>query len=89
MISLKKNSTRTIAGVTLGVITLSSIPVLTTPAEAAGSRTWKKAAIAGAAVTAYGHLRRKKGVRNLGAAATAGSYLMYRRARKKEKRRRY
>ncbi len=87
MKTLKKNSTRFIAGATLGVMTLGGMTALTPPAQAAGSKTWKKVAIGAAAVTAYGQLKGKSKLRNIGAAATIGSYLMYRKARKKEARR--
>lgn len=87
MKTLKKNSTRLIAGATLSAMTLGSMTAMTPPAQAAGSKTWKKVAIGAAAVTAYGQVKRKRKMRNVGAAATVGSYLMYRRAKKKETRR--
>ncbi len=88
MKTIKKNSTRLIAGATLGAMTLGSMTAMTPPVQAAGSRTWKKVAIGAGAVTAYGQLKGKRKTRNIGAAATVGSYLMYRRAKKKETRRR-
>lgn len=88
MKTLKKNSPRYIAVATLGVMTLSGMTALTAPAQAGGSKTWKKVAIGAAAVTAYGQFKGKRKLRNIGAAATIGSYLMYRRAKKKETRRR-
>jgi len=89
MKTLKKNSTRLIAGATLGVMTLGGMTAMTPLAQAAPkSKTWKKVAIGAAAVTAYGQLKGKRKTRNIGAAATVGSYLMYKRAKKKEARRR-
>lgn len=88
-ISTKLVRTRAVAAVTLATMTLGSLATVTMPAGAASSKTWKKAAIGAAAVAVYGHVKHKKKTRNIGAAAAVGSYYMYRRARKKEKRRRY
>lgn len=82
-----KNANRWIAMGTLGVMGLTGVAVTSTPAEAAGSSTWKKAAIAGAAVTGYGLVKGKGRVATVGAAATAGSYYMYRKNKKKEAKR--
>lgn len=78
-----KNANRWIATGTLGVMTLGSIALTGAPAEAKSS-TWKKAAIAGAVVTGYGLVKGKGKVTTVGAAATAGSYYMYRKSKKKE-----
>ena len=83
------STTRIIAGATLAAMTLGSVATVTAPAGAASSKTWKKVAIGAAAVGVYGQLKHKKGTRNLGAAAAVGSYLMYKHAKKKERRRRY
>jgi hypothetical protein len=79
------NSARVIAAGTLSVMALGSVAALSTPAQAASSKTWKRVAIGSAAVTGYGLLKKKKKVTVAGAAATAGSYYMYRRAKKRGK----
>jgi hypothetical protein len=58
---------------------------LTTPAHAVSSKTWKKIAIGSAVVTGYGLLKHKGKITTIGAVATAGSYYMYRKAKKKGK----
>ena len=88
MSTLKENSMHWIAAGTLGVMTLSSIATLSTPAQAAGSKTWKKVTIGAAAVTSYGLLKRKGKVATVGAVATAGSNYMYKKKKKQERRRR-
>lgn len=85
---MKMSSSRIVAFGTLGALALGSAPMLSTPANAAGSKTWKKAAIGGAAVTGYGLLRHKGKVATLGAVATAGSYYMYKKKKKKEEQQR-
>ena len=59
------------------------VQTTSTPASA-GSSTWKKAAIAGAAVTGYGLVKGKGRVATVGGVATAGSYYMYKKSKKKE-----
>ena len=54
----------------------------------ANSKTWKKATIGAGAVTAYGLLAHNGKATTLGAIATAGSYLMYRKQKKSENNRR-
>ncbi|HEX8550948.1 MAG TPA: hypothetical protein VF681_05270 [Abditibacteriaceae bacterium] len=85
----KINSSRIVALGTLSVMTLGTTAYVSRPAQAAGSSTWKKIAIGSAAVTGYGLLKRKKKVTTYGAVATVGSYYMYKRAKKKEARRRW
>jgi hypothetical protein len=77
------NANRWIATGALGVLTLSGLMLTSTPAQAKSSN-WKKAAIAGAAVTGYGLVKGKGRVATVGGAATAGSYYMYRKSKKKE-----
>lgn len=87
MKTLQKDAKRWIAAGTLSAMMLGSAAAMTAPAEAAGSSTWKKVAIGGAAVTGYGLIKGKGKVATIGAVTTAGSYYMYRRSKKKEARR--
>lgn len=87
MKNLKFNSTRTVALGTLGVMALGSTLLISAPAQAASSKTWKKAAIVGGAVTGYGLLKHNGRATTLGAVATAGSYYMYKKKKKQESRR--
>jgi hypothetical protein len=87
MKTLKKDAKRWIAAGTLTTMALGGIAALTTPAQAAGSDTWKKVAIGAGAVTGYGLIKGKGKVATVGAVATAGSYYMYRHSKKKEERR--
>ena len=80
----KLKSNRFVALGTLGVMTLGMS--LSNPAQAKSS-TWKKVAIGGAAVTGYGLIKGKGRVATVGAVTTAGSYLMYRKSKKKEAKR--
>ncbi len=79
---------RSIALGTLGVLmaTLAG-GAMVQPAHA-GSSTWKKVAIGGAAVTGYGLLKGKKKTALIGGLVTAGSYYKYKKDKKKESRRR-
>ncbi len=86
MNTIKKNPMRWVAAGTLGVMTLSSFAALSTPANATGSKTWKKVAIGAAAVTGYGLLKHKGKIATVGAVATAGSYYMYKKKKKQERR---
>lgn len=81
------NTQRKIALGTLGVLsaTLAGGALTMTPAQA-DSSTWKKAAIGGAAVGAYGLLKGKGKVATIGGLVAAGSYLKYRKDKKKEAR---
>jgi hypothetical protein len=88
MKTLKKDAKRWIAAGTLTAITLGSVATITAPAQAAGSDTWKKVAIGAGVVTGYGLIKGKGKVTTIGAAATAGSYYMYRKKKKDEERRR-
>jgi hypothetical protein len=88
MKTLKKDARRWIAAGTLTAMALGSVATITAPAQAAGSSTWKKAAIAAGVVTGYGLLKHKGTVTTVGAVATAGSYYMYRRKKKQEEQRR-
>ena len=85
-----KQGNRLVALGILGVMTLSTLGgtvAVTTPAQA-DSKTWKKVAIGAGVVTGYGLIRGKGKVATIGGAATAGSYYMYRRQKKKEEARR-
>lgn len=77
---------RSIALGTLGVLsaTLLAGP-MAAPAQAKSS-TWKKVAIGGAAVGAYGLLKGNKKLALIGGAVGAGSYYKYKKDRKKESR---
>ena len=79
-----KNTNRWIAVGTLSAMTVGGLAMTSTPAEAVKSGTWKKATIAGAVVTGYGLVKGKGRVATVGGAATAGSYYMYRKQKKKE-----
>lgn len=87
MKTIKTNTNRWIALGTLGAMTLGGVAVTATPVEA-GSKTWKKVTIGAAAVTGYGLIKKKGKVATIGGVATAGSYLMYRKSKKKEEARR-
>jgi hypothetical protein len=87
MKTFKTSANRWIALGTLGAMTLGGVAVTTTPAQA-GSKTWKKATIGAAAVTGYGLLKHKGKIATIGGVATAGSYVMYRKSKKKEESRR-
>lgn len=76
-------SRQIIATGTLGVMALGGTAMLAQPAHA-GSDTWKKVAIGAAAVTGYGLLKGKGKVATIGALATAGSYYMYKKNKKKD-----
>jgi hypothetical protein len=83
----KRNATRAIALATMGAMTVGTMAATTMPVQAAKSSTWKKVAIGAAAATGYGLLKKNGKITTIGAVATAGSYYMYRRAKKKEARR--
>ena len=88
MKTLIKDSKRWIAAGTLTAMTLGGLAAVTAPSLAAGSKTWKKVAIGAGVVTGYGIVKGKGKVTTVGAAATAGSYYMYRKSKKKEEARR-
>jgi hypothetical protein len=69
----------------LGAMSFGGLVATSTPASADAS-TWKKAAIAAGAVTGYGLIKGKGKVATIGGVATAGSYYMYRKSKKKESR---
>ena len=81
------NTQRFTALGTLGVLSASLLgaTLLAQPAQA-GSSTWKKVAIGGAAVGGYGLLKGKGRVATVGGLVAAGSYLKYRSDKKKENR---
>jgi len=87
MKTLKTSSNRWIALGTAGALTIGGLALTAAPAEA-GSKTWKKATIGAAAVTGYGLIKKKGKVATIGGVATAGSYLMYKKSKKKEEQRR-
>jgi hypothetical protein len=64
-------------------MTLGTTLAGTAPAQAK-SKTWKKIAIGAGAVTGYGLLKGKGKVATIGGLATAGSYVMYKKSKKKE-----
>jgi hypothetical protein len=70
-----------------GLLLFSSLFVLAPPAEA-GSKGRKNFMIGAAAVTAYGLVKKKKGLAVAGAVATGVGYHNYRAAKKRENRRR-
>lgn len=82
---MKITKQRGIALGTLGVLgaTLAGSALIMAPAQA-DSKTYKKAAIGGAAVGAYGLLKGKGKVATIGGLVGAGSYLKYRKDKKKE-----
>jgi acetyl-CoA carboxylase carboxyltransferase component len=88
MKTLKKDAKRWIAAGTLTAFALGSFATMSTPAQATGSKTWKKVAIGAGVVTGYGLVKGKGKVATIGAAATAGSYYMYRKKKKSEEQRR-
>ena len=81
---MKITKQRTIAFGTLSVLGATMLGgTLATPAQA-GSSTWKKVAIGGAAATGYGLIKGKGKIATIGGLVTAGSYLKYRSDKKKE-----
>ncbi len=78
---------RTIALGTLGVLTATTLGGAAFAPVQAGSSTWKKVAIVGAAATGYGLLRHNGKVATIGAVVAGGSYLKYRHDKKSEKKR--
>ena len=78
-----KNTKQWIAVGALGAMSMGGLLATSTPA-AAKSSTWKKAAIAAGVVTGYGLVKGKGRTSTVGAAATAGSYYMYKKSKKKE-----
>lgn len=79
-----KNAKQWIAVGTLGAMSFGGLVATSTPAAAAKSSTWKKAAIAAGAVTGYGLIKGKGKVATIGGVATAGSYYMYKKSKKKD-----
>ena len=82
-----QNANRWIAAGTLSAMAVGTVAVMSTPAEAVSSKTWKKAAIVGAAATGYGLIKGKGKVATIGGVAPVGSYYMYRKQNKKEAKR--
>lgn len=80
---LQKTTRGLVALGTIGVMSFGGFIATATPAHAKSS-TWKKAAIAAGVVTGYGLVKHKGKVATVGAVATAGSYYMYKRSKKKE-----
>ena len=78
---------RQVAFGTLGALSASLLgsAFVAAPAQA-DAKTWKKIAIGGAAVGAYGLVKGKGRVATIGGLAAAGSYLKYRSDKKKEAR---
>ncbi|MBW3636857.1 MAG: hypothetical protein KY445_10430, partial [Armatimonadetes bacterium] len=83
------NKQRSFALSTLAVLSASLLggAFIATPAQA-DSKTWKKVAIAGAAVGTYGLVKGKGRVATVGGLVAGGSYLKYRSDKRKEARRR-
>jgi hypothetical protein len=71
---------------TLGILATTFAGSAIAPVQAQSKSTWKNAAIAGAAVTGYGLLKKKKTVAIVGAAGTAYAYSRYNSKRKAENR---
>lgn len=83
---MKINKQRTIALGTLGVLSSAVLGGAQFSPAQADADTYKKAAIAAGAVTAYGLVKGKGKVATIGGIATAGTYLKYRHDKKKESR---
>lgn len=82
---IKTHTNRIVAAGTLGALALSTVlGVATTPTAHADSSATKKVAIGAGIVTGYGLLKGKGKVATIGGVATAGSYLLYRKQKKKE-----
>lgn len=77
---------RSIALGTLGVLSATLLAGPMVAPAYAGSSTWKKVAIGGAAVGAYGLLKGNKKLAVIGGLVGAGSYYKYKKDRKKESR---
>ena len=89
---MKITKQRGLALATLTVFGATALGGALAPAAHADSKTWKKATIGAAAVTAYGLIKHNGKAQTIGGIATAGSYLKYRSDKKKEnerKRRKY
>lgn len=82
----KKN--RVIALATVAALSATTFGAALTPAQAISTGTKKNIAIAGAAVGVYGLLKGKKRTAIVGGAVAAGSYLWYRKSKKKDESRR-
>lgn len=85
---MKKNMNRWIAVSTLGVMGIAGMGLTSGTAQAKKSTIWKYATILGAAATGYGLVEGDGTVATVGAAATAGSYYMYKHSKKNEEERR-
>ena len=83
---MKITKQRTIALGTLGVLSTALLGGAQFSTAQADADTWKKAAIGGAAVGAYGLVKGKGKVATIGGVVAAGSYLKYRKDKKKESR---
>lgn len=82
-----KNKSRVVAFATLGVLSVSSLGLLSTPVEAS-TKGRRNTTIALGAVTAYGLLKHKKGVAIAGGIGTAIAYSRYSKSKKRDKQRR-
>ena len=78
---------RTVALGTLAAVGAATLGGASFSPVQADSKTWKKVAIAGAAVTGYGLIKHNGKAQTLGAITTAGAYLKYRSDKKKENKR--
>ena len=82
---IKIQTNRFVAAGTLGALALSSaLGTATMPTARADAAATKKVAIGAGIVTGYGLLKGKGKVATIGGVATAGSYLLYRKQKKKE-----
>lgn len=85
---MTQNKKRIVALSTLAAMTLTTFGAALTPAQAISTSAKKKIAIGGAAVGAYGLLKGRKKTAIIGGAVAAGSYLWYRKSKKREEARR-
>jgi len=82
-----KNANKTVALTMLGVLSVSSLGLLSTPAEAS-TKGRRNTTIALGAVTAYGLLKHNKTATIAGGIGTAIAYSRYNKSKKHDKRRR-
>ena len=82
-----KNANKTVAVTMLGVLSVSSLGLLSTPAEAS-TKGRRNTTIALGAVTAYGLLKGNKTVAIAGGVGTALAYGRYDKSKRAQKRRR-
>ena len=82
-----KNANKTVALTMLGVLSVSSLGLLSAPAQAS-TKGKRNTTIALGAVTAYGLLKRNKTVAIAGGVGTAIAYSRYNKSKKRDRNRR-